>query len=675
MLFRPRLEICAGAGRLNLVALGVLLVASLAPVLLLGSAQAAVPVAFAKLDGSKVGRTFDGVGAISGGGGNSRLLIDYPEPQRSQILDALFKPGVGASLQILKVEIGGDTNSTDGSESSIEPRPGSVDCGTGYEWWLMAEAKARNPDIKLYGLAWGAPGWVGGGKQRFFTRGAIGYLLSWLACARGHGLRIDYLGGWNEHGYAKSWYEQLRSALDAAGYETVKVVAADDGWAVADDVAFDSTFARAVDVIGVHYPCSGGAGGDAYSCRSPAAARRSGKPLWASENGSEPFITGSPAMARSISRGYLDGRLTAYINWPVVAALYPNLPYPTTGLLVANQPWSGRYSLGSQLWVAAHWAQFTEPGWSFVDSASGYLQGDAGNGTYVTLRAPNSSNFSTIIETTTAKSTQWIRFAISNGLSAGTVHVWATNVSSTAPSTWFSHAEDVEPVEGSFKLVARPGYVYTLTTTTGQGKGTTASPPGRIMPLPYADDFNAYDPGRAAKYLSNMQGDFQIQRCGGHRGGRCVRQTVRRRPVEWLHTSATPFAILGDRRWRNYRVAVDVLFDRHGGVQLIGRLGRQHGRSPKRIDGCYLHVRDTGAWSIVIKSRRRGSLTLARGIATSLGLHRWHRLSLEFEGPVISAAIDGKHLASVRDATSTEGQIGIGVDGYQPDEFDNLSIG
>jgi hypothetical protein len=45
------------------------------------------------------GRTFDGVGAISGGGGNSRLLIDYPEPQRSQILDYLFKPGYGAACR------------------------------------------------------------------------------------------------------------------------------------------------------------------------------------------------------------------------------------------------------------------------------------------------------------------------------------------------------------------------------------------------------------------------------------------------------------------------------------------------------------------------------------------------------------------------------------------------
>ena len=659
-------------GRPRLVALSVLFVALLTQTLS-WSARADVPVALAQLDGSKVGAVFDGIGAISGGGGNSRLLIDYPEPQRSQILDALFEPGVGASLQILKVEIGSGTNSTDGSESSIEPRPGVIDCDAGYEWWLMEAAKARNPGIKLYGLAWGAPGWVGAGKQTFFTRRAIRYLLAWLGCARKHGLTIDYLGGWNERGYDKTWYERLRSALDAAGYTAVKVVAADDGWAVADDLARDSTFARAVDVIGVHYPCSGGAGGDAGSCRSPTAARSIGKPLWASENGSQPFVTGSSAMARSISRGYLDGRLTAYINWPVVAALYPNLPYPTAGLLVANQPWSGAYSLGSQLWVAAHWAQFVDPGWSFVDSASGYLRGDAANGAYVTLQAPDGSNFSTIVETTTAKTAQWIRFAISGGLPTETMHMWATNLGSPDPSTWFRRLDDIRPVDGSFKLVARPGYLYTLTTTTDRHERTTTSPPGRIMSLPYADNFDGYDTGRPAKYLSDMQGNFQIQPCSGHRGGRCARQMVTERPVEWLHTGAAPFAILGDWRWRDYRAAVDVLFNAHGGVQLMGHLGRQHGRSPGAVDGCYLHVRDTGAWSIVIE-KGRGRVTLAHGIAKPLGLHRWHRLSLEFDGPVISATIDDQHLASVRDTSLAEGQIGIGTDGYQPDEFDNLSI-
>jgi hypothetical protein len=655
-------------------AAAALLVAVLAAALLLRSAQAALPVTLAVLDGSKIGRTFDGVGAISGGGGNSRLLIDYPEAERSQILDALFEPHVGASLQILKVEIGGDTNTTDGSESSVEPRPGRVSCDTGYEWWLMEEAKARDPDIVLYGLAWGAPAWVGADRQTFFTRRAIRYLLSWLGCAREHHLSIDYLGGWNEHGYDTAWYTELRAALNAAGYERVKLVAADDGWAVAGDVHSDPRFARAVDVIGVHYPCSGGNGGDAYSCRSPAKARTSGKPLWASENGSQPYVTGAPAMARTLSRGYLDGALVAGINWPAAAAVYPNLPYATAGLLVANEPWSGWYSLGSQLWVAAQWTQFTEPGWTFVDSASGYLQGDEHDGTYVTLRAPGGSEYSTIVETTTAARAQWIRFAVSGGLSKGTVHVWATDVASKDPATWFRRLQDISPVEGSFALVARPGYVYTLSTTTGQSKETPSSPSRRIMPLPYGDDFDDAPDGQPPRYLADMQGDFQIQSCGGGRRGGCVRQMVTRKPLEWLPTTAAPFAILGDRRWRNYRVDVDVRFAEHGAVQLIGRLGRQHGRSPEHIDGYYLHVGDSGAWAIVEKSGVHRATTLARGRARRLGLHTWHHLRLGFSGPRITAALDGRRLASVRDTSLRRGQVGIGVDGYQPDEFDNLSI-
>ena len=203
---------------------------ALATAALLGLAWlVAVPVTSAAaattitVNGTSAGRTFGGIGAISGGGGNSRLLTDYPAAQQQQILDYLFEPGYGADLQILKVEIGGDTNSTDGSESSIEHASGSINCNNGYEWWLMEQAKALNPNIKLYGLAWGAPGWVGS----FWSTATINYLVSWLNCAASHNLTINYLGGWNERGYNISWYEQLRSTLNADGYSSVQIVGAD----------------------------------------------------------------------------------------------------------------------------------------------------------------------------------------------------------------------------------------------------------------------------------------------------------------------------------------------------------------------------------------------------------------------------------------------------------------
>ena len=42
------------------------------------------------INGAHPGPAFQGIGAISGGGGNSRLLIDYPPRERAQILDYLF---------------------------------------------------------------------------------------------------------------------------------------------------------------------------------------------------------------------------------------------------------------------------------------------------------------------------------------------------------------------------------------------------------------------------------------------------------------------------------------------------------------------------------------------------------------------------------------------------------
>ncbi len=136
------------------------------------------------IDGTKGGRTFDGVGAISGGGVNSVQLISYREPQRSDILDLLFKPGAGAALQILKVEIGGDAFSSCGAEPSHEHSRGVVNPNGGYEWWLMQQAKARNPGIRFYGLAWAAPGWIGGGA--FWCKDMIDYLVGWVDCASSH---------------------------------------------------------------------------------------------------------------------------------------------------------------------------------------------------------------------------------------------------------------------------------------------------------------------------------------------------------------------------------------------------------------------------------------------------------------------------------------------------------
>jgi O-glycosyl hydrolase len=621
------------------------------------------------INGSSGGRTFDGVGAISGGGGNSRLLIDYPEPERTQVLDYLFKPGYGAALQILKVEVGGDTNSTSGAEPSIEHTRGTVDCGVGYEFWLMEQAKARNPNIKLYGLAWGAPGWIGGGN--FWSTDMINYLVSWLNCAASHNLSIDYLGGWNERGYNISWYEQLRSALNANGYGNVKIVAADSDWTVAGDIDSNPTFASAVSIIGAHYPC--GYLSAESSCSVPSTATSSGKTLWASENGSEDHNSGAAATARGINRGYLDGGMTGYINWPLVAAITPNLPFPTAGLAVAQQPWSGNYAIGKNAWVTAQTTQFTAPGWHYLDSSSGYIGGNRNNGSYVTLKSTNNSDYSTIIETMDASGPQTLNFTITGGLSTGAVHVWSTNVNSNNSADYLVHATDLTPSGGSYSLTVQPGFVYTLTTTTGQGKGTATGPGQGAMSLPYSDSFDSDATGTEAKYLMDWQGAFEIVRCGGGRAGQCVRQMSAQAPITW-DTLTDPHALLGDVGWTNYTVSSDVMLEESGYAGLIGRASSQGYTGAAGLNAYYLRVTDTGAWSILRSNTANTFTTLASGTVAALGTGRWHHLALTFSGSGISAAIDGTTVGSVTDFTFGSGQVGYATSQGETAQFDNLSI-
>ncbi|GAA1968031.1 ricin-type beta-trefoil lectin domain protein [Catenulispora subtropica] len=648
------------------VLVGVALAAGGVVAVAAAPAQAATSIT---LNGASGGRTFDGVGAISGGGGNSRLLIDYPEPQRGQILDYMFKPAYGAAAQMLKIEIGGDTNSTSGAEPSVEHTRGSVNCDVGYEFWLAQQAKARNPNIKLYGLAWGAPGWIGGGD--FWSTDMVNYLVSWLGCAKSHGLTIDYLGGWNERGYNVSWYEQLRSALNANGYGGVKLVAADSDWTVANDVDSNPAFASAVGVMGAHYPC--GYRSAQSTCTVPSAASSSGKPLWASENGSDDYNSGAQAMARGINRGYLDGRMTAYLNWPIVAAITPNLPYPTMGVVLAPQPWSGYYSVGKNAWVMAQTTQFTAPGWQYLDSSGGFIGGNRANGSYVTLKAPNNSDYSSIIETVDAGSAQTLNFNVTGGLSTGQVHVWATNLRSNSSADYFVHTADITPSGGSFSLTVQPGYVYSLTTTTGQGKGTAAGPGQGTLSLPYSDTFDSDAAGTEAKYLMDWQGAFEVAGCGGGRTGQCVRQMSAQTPITWDSLS-DPHALLGDTGWSNYTVTSDVLLEKSGYAELMGRANSQSYTGAGGLNAYHLRVSDTGAWSILSSNTGGTVSTLASGSVAALGTGRWHSLALSFSGSSITASIDGAEVGAASNSTWGAGQAGYATSQGETAQFDNLSI-
>ena len=396
-----------------------------------------------RVNGGGAGRTFEGLGAVSAGA-SSRLLVDYPEARRNEILDYLFKPNYGASLQHLKVEIGGDTNSTDGSEPSHMHTRDDLNFNRGYEWWLMTEARKRNPRIILDSLAWGAPGWIGNGQ--YYSPDMADYVAKFIQGAKSaHGLDIAFTGVWNEKPWNGDWIKLLRKTLDANGLSSTKIVAADmyqkEQWDIIKDFAKDPQLDAAVYAVGVHYARNNG------KVNTPEFAKQSNKPLWSSEdqpefgaNGainSRDWNAGGKTLARIYNRNYIEGRMTKTEIWSPITSYYDNLAAPNSGLMYANTPWSGHYDVQSTIWITAHTTQFAQPGWKYIDQACGYLPN---KGSYVTLRSPSGGDYSVVVETIDAAANQQVRFEISGGLSTGTIHVWRSN-----GKTMFEQQPDVVP--------------------------------------------------------------------------------------------------------------------------------------------------------------------------------------------------------------------------------------
>ena len=654
------------------------------------AAAATLPATSIAVNGQDTGRTFDGIGAISGGGGNSRLLTDYPTAQRNAILDYLFKPGYGANLQILKLETSGDGNTTSGAEQTIEETRGVINCNAGYEFWLAQQAVQRNPDIKLYGLTWAAPGWVG---SSMYSQNGIQYILDWLGCAKQRGLTISYMGGWNEKGgWTPAWWEQLRAALDQHGFGSVQLVAADEGdsfSAVGGDMAQDSTFAKAVSVIGEHYPCgwNGGTPISDYpnvetSCPSTPTAQALNTPLWASEQGSMDYSAGGLPMARADNIDYIDGRMTATINWPVVASPYSDVGYADQGLVLADQPWSGQYNVGMSTWVTAQTTQFAQPGWQYLDGASGYLGGQTSDqvGSYVTLKSPNGRDWSSIVETTRATAPQTVTLNVGGGLSTRPVQVWSTNLVSGDSSQWFVKGQQLVPdANGTVTMTLQPNYIYSFTTTTGQHKGGAVSPAGHPLQLPYSDSFNTDTQGQQARYLANMEGAFSVEPCAG-RTGQCVQLDTPTQPLEWGSIQTPyPYTVGGGEAWSNYQVSADVRNAQAGSVGILGRQNNLGGtqEDPSKVLYYSLTLSNTGAWSInLADGSGNAAESLAGGtVAAAAGLNTWHNLALTFDGSSIYASVDGTTVGSVVDTTVSAGKIGFVADGYLAgDQYDNLRV-
>ena len=654
-----------------------------------------VPATSVVLDGKAGGKRFDGIGIVNGGGGTSALLKDYPDQQRSEILDMVYKPKFGASVSTLLVEVPGDGNSTQGSMPSHMHTRDDLNYHRGYTWWVMQEAQRRNPRLTLDGAAWSAPGWIGNGD--FWSQDAADYYVKWLEGLRDvYGLKMTALGCRNEKGDSHSFVKKLRKTLNDNSFEYVKIHAFDNWYkgklAFVKDLLTDEDLRISVDIIGGHVFNEV----EPVSEENQRIAGQLGKPIWNTEDhvykkGFDCLIS----IVECFNLNYINSGVTKIVNWYDIAALYPTEPYAEDPpMVLAYEPWSGHYKVRDNLWGYAHYGQFTEVGWTYLHDGCRKL---SGGGSMVTMKSPG-KDYSVIIETKHAKGPQELTLSLS-GLSKKPLCVWRSNEQSA-----FERLDDVKVKGGRLTIRLEPNSVYSLSTTRGQRKGHYQAPQSKPFPYPYRDTFERYGKpegwGCLPHYMADISGAFELTDSPDGKGT-CVRQTVPRLTISWA-PDYKPYTIIGDDHWTDYEVSADVWLNTGDAAAVMGRLndfGYGYGFIPK---GYFLRLNDRGLCSLVVvrgkidkkkiegdaeqqaklaslnDDSEGGERVLAETTVEGVRPGQWHRLTLRFEGSHISGLVDGQSVVEAEHSLYNHGMAGLlaDVEGKRVSTpyFDNLTV-
>jgi galactosylceramidase len=627
-----------------------------------GAALAAAPY---PLDTSSPGPRFDGFGAISGGGATSRLLFQYDNATVARVLDLLFLPQFGASLHHLKVEVGGDGQSSEGVEPSHlhSDDAAAVDYRRGYEWRMMVEARARNPSILISALAWTWPGWVGAGTSSPWTdvNKTVTYVLSWLRGARSeYGIEVDYVNAdMNERGWSAVFVKALRAALDASGFPAVKLVCGDDShaYSCAAEASSDPALRAAIVALGSHGPTG--------TVANPPA------PLWNTEI--HAFEQGGTILASMLAEGFIAQNITGGTSWNILSAYNPGLFSPDSGIFRAWWPWCGHYEQLGQLWTWSHYTQATWPGMRFLPVGSG--AGTTGGGaTFVTFFDEATRSVTLVVNSPAGAAPETLDFALSGPGATGVTALHAVRsrvVANGHPqpdvSGYFLLQPDM-PVaaDGSFSLAVAPGELWTLTTVAGMRKGVVPAPPEATpFPRTFADDFDGCAISQEAAYFTDMTGSFECVPAPAPRSGVVMRQSVPMHPVAWRPEEQRPFSLFAaDISWTDVDASIDVLLPQAGDSALLGARANPNccGRvitGEDLMPGAWLQV-GSGAWALynAIANVSSANGLVAQGALPGGGAApgTWHRLRLVVQRDAAAGFFDGAQLFA-----------GVGVAGKVPE--------
>ncbi|BDZ42010.1 hypothetical protein GCM10025865_13090 [Paraoerskovia sediminicola] len=728
------------------------------------------------------GLTFKGFGVLSGNS-SSAVLMDYksehPE-EYAHFLEVLFG-GDRPLIDHVKIEMGDDRNNSTGSDPAtmrLEDEPANVARAPGFQ--LAADAAKLNPDLRVSILRWNAPAWADT-NDKIYTW----YKNTILAAYREYGYMVDYVNpGVNEHSADLGWTQEFadRVKTDDAGYVSddaslagfrdgeaelfheIKTVISDEvgTGTFGDEMVADADLREAVDVAAFHYNTNDdGAGNfkrlaqelDTEVWNSEAQATFSNTSFRQNNNVADPTVEGTGLggtgsaleMANTVVKGFVNSNRTHFIYQPAIGSFFEGGQYSFKELVSARDPWSGWMHYDAGLAVLQHFADFSEAGWENDDNTAGIwravpeasmttasgtnpVDGRNGEPNYMTLAAPDASDFTTVVVNDSEKTKTYritpASFTFDEGTELGVWETRGADDGQAFDANYKRHVADVAAdADGAYTVTVEPYSIVSITSldvttdeswTTplpvegertvldlGAGEGGHAgSSDGVDADVLWQDGYDYTDrtvpvigdgggltdetegfvdsrggpTGTIPLYTWDRNGGFEAVETDD--SGWVLRQQVDRETtgIGGAWNGGDPVTAVGDRRWTNYEAGVDVRFPDEGTANYaaLGARSSGGGGSANLGGTAYaLTLSSDGAWQL----QRMGRAVDSGSVADDgWDGSAWHRLTVRAVGADITASIDGDEVASYTDTDPyRSGWVDLGSS-FDHTEFDDLTV-
>ncbi len=670
------------------------------------------------------GLTYKGFGMLNGNS-TSNLLLEYKDkaPEKyNEMMQYLFGGNYPLFTHI-KMEMGNDGNNSTGAEAcTMRYEDEEADASRSPGFVMAADAKKINPAVKISILRWEMPKWVadkwnGSNKQTdgyeavykwyketiFDAYEKYGYVVDFVNPDKNETSNPDdaFIKWYSNRVKNETEFPKYMDQAAQTAYKKIRIIASDENKSlnIVPHMREDDDLYKAVDIIGFHYRTNAT---DDYV----TMADTDDKEVWYSE-GCATFgyselqenktveygansIGGyqSPlALMDSFITAFKSSRRTHYMFQPAIGAFYEGIQYGHKELLSARDPWSGYIHYDPALYMLEHFSKFAKTGWedsnpdtndiwraipaatssAFAGTDNEHATaGIDGNAGYMTLAAPDKSDFSVVFVNNTQNEQAFlIKTEDMDTAAAKDLYFWVTET-----DKYLQNKGTIEKKTDGW-VVTLPAYsVATATTLNTTPERTpdegihnedrvvldTDATGGRLdssNDILYADNFeyaeeatpenptSADDPswlekrGNEPRYMLDTHGAWIVE------NGK-LKQELANNVAQW--NGGDPSTIVGDFRWMDTDTSVKITLPDNNADTWASLTVRAQTGMNWNNSGYTLRISGSGKWELY-----RIGTKVAEG-SVSPASDNTYSLEIKSLNDLLSIAVNGKTVTTYQDS-------------------------